>query len=116
VIGDEGAVFENLVAALLLKRLHFLEDRDGFRYDLRYIRDKEGREVDFVVVKEGMIEELIEVKLSDDTISPHLAYYLEKLNPPKATQIVARLRHPYSRGNLQIIDPVTYFHGPLSSS
>jgi uncharacterized protein len=110
VIGDEGAVFENLVAALLQKRLHFLEDRDGFRYDLRYIRDKEGREVDFVVVKDGKIEELIEVKLSDDKVSPHLAYYLEKLNPPRATQIVARLRHPFSRGNLQVMDPVTYFH------
>ncbi|MEX1301296.1 MAG: ATP-binding protein [Desulfotignum sp.] len=113
VIGDEGAIFENLVAAHLLKRLHFLEDRDGFRYDLRYIRDKEGREVDFVVVKEGRIQELIEVKLSDDKVSPHLAYYLEKLDPPRATQIVARLRHPFSRGNLQIVDPMTYFQGPV---
>ncbi len=77
------------------------------------IRDKEGREVDFVVVKDGKIEELIEVKLSDDKVSPHLAYYLEKLNPPRATQIVARLRHPFSRGRLQIVDPVTYFHGPV---
>jgi len=112
VIGDKGATFENLVASHLLKRLHFLEDRDGFRYELRYIRDKEGREVDFVVIKEGMIQELIEVKLSDDKVSPHLAYYLEKLNPPRATQIVARLRHPFSRGRLQIMDPVTYFNGP----
>ncbi|MGM0394210.1 MAG: hypothetical protein ACQEQ5_07240, partial [Thermodesulfobacteriota bacterium] len=32
------------------------------------IRDKEGREVDFVVVKDGKIEELIEVKLSDDKV------------------------------------------------
>jgi predicted AAA+ superfamily ATPase len=44
VIGDNGARFENLVAASLLKRLHFLEDRDGYRYHLRYIQDKEGRE------------------------------------------------------------------------
>jgi len=45
VLGDEGARFENLVATSLIKRLHFLEDRDGYRYELRYIRDKEGREV-----------------------------------------------------------------------
>ena len=45
-IGDEGARFENLIATSLLKRLHFLEDRDGYRYELRYIRDKEGREVE----------------------------------------------------------------------
>jgi predicted AAA+ superfamily ATPase len=38
VIGDEGARFENLVAAALLKRIHFLEDREGYRYELRYPR------------------------------------------------------------------------------
>lgn len=109
VIGNEGAVFENLVASHLLKKIHFLEDRDGFRYELRYIRDKEGREVDFVILKEGMIEELIEVKFSEDKISKHLKYYAEKLNPPKATQIVAKLKHPYSSGKINIVEPAIYF-------
>ncbi|MCF6248323.1 MAG: ATP-binding protein [Desulfobacula sp.] len=109
VIGDEGAVYENLVATHLLKKLQYFEDRDGFRYDLRYIRDKEGREVDFVVLKEGMVEELIEVKYSDDTISKHLKYYAEKLNPMKATQIVANLKYPYSSGKIKVIDPIRYF-------
>ncbi|MCD4674999.1 MAG: ATP-binding protein [Desulfobacula sp.] len=109
VIGNEGAVFENLVATQLLKRIHFLEDRDGYRYELRYIRDKEGREVDFVILKEGMIEELIEVKFADDKISKHLKYYAEKLNPPKMTQIVAKLKHPYSSGKINVLEPATYF-------
>ena len=109
VIGDKGAVFENLVATQLLKRIHFLEDHWGYRYELRYIRDKEGREVDFVIVKEGIIEELIEVKFSDDSISKHLKYYAEKLNPGKATQIVATLKNPYSSGKINVVDPVTYF-------
>jgi len=109
VIGNEGAVFENLVATQLLKKLHFLEDRDGYRYELRYIRDKEGREVDFAILKEGMIEELIEVKFSDDKISKHLKYYAKKLNPEKATQIVATLKHSYSSGKINVLNPVTYF-------
>jgi len=109
VIGNEGTVFENLVATHLLKKNHFLEDRDGFRYELRYIRDKEGREVDFVILKEGMIEELIEVKFADDKISKHLKYYAEKLNPPKATQIVAKLKHPYSSGKINVVEPAAYF-------
>ena len=109
VIGDEGATFENLVASHLLKKLHYWEDRDGYRYELRYIRDKEGREVDFVVLKEGEIAELIEVKLSDDTVSNHLKYYAKKLNPPKVTQIVARLKHPYSNNRIEVVDPLTYF-------
>ena len=54
VIGDEGARFENLVATHLLKRLHYIEDREGYRCELRYIRDKEGREVDFVILIENL--------------------------------------------------------------
>ncbi len=109
VLGNEGAVFENLVASHLLKRNHFLEDRDGFRYELRYIRDKEGREVDFVILKEGIIEELIEVKFADDKISKHLKYYAAKLNPPKTTQIVAKIKHPYSSGKINVVEPAAYF-------
>lgn len=109
VIGEQGAIFENLVATQLLKKIHLLEDRDGYRYELRYLRDKEGREVDFVILKEGLIQELIEVKFSDDNISSHLKYYAEKLNPPKATQIVANLKRTYSSGKINVLDPITYF-------
>ena len=110
VIGDHGAVFENLVATHLLKRIHFLEDKEGFRYELRYVRDKEGREVDFVIIKEGNVEELIEVKYSDDKISSHLKYYAEKLNPKKATQIVMKLKNSYSKGKINVIGPIDYFN------
>ncbi len=115
-LGDEGARFENLVAASLLKRLHFLEDRDGYRYELRYIRDKEGREVDFAVIKEGRLEELIEAKYSDDKISKHLLYYAERLKPDKVTQIVAKIRRPYDKGKIKVIDPITYFRSNHSAT
>jgi hypothetical protein len=109
VLGDEGPRFENLVAASLLKRLHFLEDRDGYRYELRYIRDKEGREVDFAVIKEGLLIELIEAKYSDENISKHLLYYANRLKPEKATQIVAQIKRPYDKGRIKVVDPITYF-------
>lgn len=113
ILGDEGARFENFVATSLLKRLHFLEDRDGYRYELRYIRDKEGREVDFAVIKEGKLEELIEVKYSDEGISKHLLYYAERLKPGKATQIVARLKRPYDKGRIKVVDPISYFRNRI---
>ena len=116
VIGDEGARFENLIATSLLKRLHYLEDRDGYRYELRYIRDKEGREVDFVIVKDGKIEELIEAKYSDETISRSLVYYAERLKPPKATQIVANLRRSFDKGKVKITDPISYFRSIYTTS
>lgn len=112
VLGDEGARFENLVASSLLKRLHFLEDRDGYRYELRYIRDKEGREVDFAVIKEGQLVELIEVKYSDENISKPLLYYAKRLKPEKVTQIVAKLKRPYDKGQVKVVDPITYFSNP----
>jgi uncharacterized protein len=111
VLGDDGARFENLVATGLLKRIHFLQDRDGHRYELKYIRDKEGREVDFIVEKNGDIEEMVEAKLSDDTVSRSLNYYTEKLNPPRATQLVMNLRRTYSKGRMEITDPLSYFDG-----
>ena len=109
IIGDEGARFENLVATSLLKRLHFLEDRDGYRYELRYIRDKEGREVDFAIIKEGRLEELVEAKYSDENISKPLLYYAERLKPRKATQIVAKIKRPYDKNRVRVTDPISYF-------
>ncbi|MCD4652519.1 AAA family ATPase [bacterium] len=106
----EGPRFENLVASNLLKRIQFLQDRDGYQYELRYIRDKEGREVDFAVVKDGIVDELIEVKFSDDSISRSLKYYANRLNPRKATQIVMNLRRSYSSGKLEVTDPLAYFN------
>jgi len=113
---DEGERFENLVAAALLKKLQFLEDRDGYRFELRYLRDKEGREVDFVILKENRIEELIEVKWADENISKSLLYYSERLRPPKATQLVARLKRPYDQGKIQVRDPFEYFNPQVYGS
>ncbi|MBI5633946.1 MAG: ATP-binding protein [Nitrospirae bacterium] len=62
---DEGARFENAVACALLKRLHFLEDTVGEKCALHYVRDKEKREVDFLTMRDGKTEWLIETKLSD---------------------------------------------------
>lgn len=111
-IDENGARFENLIATTLLKRLHYLEDYEGYRYELRYIRDKEGREIDFVILKEGIIEELIEVKYSDDSISKSLNYYANKLKPKKTTQIVAKLKHPYDSKGIHVTNPFLYFSNP----
>lgn len=106
VIGDEGMRFENLVATSLLKRIQFLEDRDGYRYELRYVRDKEGREVDFVIVKDDKVIELVEAKYSDTAISTSLQYYAEKLKPDRVTQIVAQIKRPYQQGQIKVQSPL----------
>jgi predicted AAA+ superfamily ATPase len=52
LISNEALRFENLVACALLKWVNFQEDTQGEEIELRYFRDVDGREVDFVVTKD----------------------------------------------------------------
>jgi hypothetical protein len=91
-VPDQGARLENLVAAHLLKRAHFLQDSFGKKSGLFYLRDKEKREVDFLSTIDNKIEYLIEVKTSDDKLSPHLSYYQKRLSiEGNAIQLVFNL-------------------------
>jgi hypothetical protein len=65
LVKDQSARFENLVASHLLKWVHFEEDSKGRDLDLRYFRDVDGREVDFVVTEEQKPILLVETKWSD---------------------------------------------------
>ncbi len=85
---DPGARFENLVACHLLKRAHFLEDTAGERTALHYVRDKEKREVDFLTLRDGKPEWLIETKWSDGGFTPALAFYQRQIAPRRALQLV----------------------------
>lgn len=90
VIGDEGARLENLVAASLLKHLNWIEDSRGQRCELRTLRTKEGKEVDFALVVEESPVLLVEVKLSDAALSPSLQYFHQKYSL-EAVQVVKNL-------------------------
>ena len=53
--------------------------------ELRYIRDTDGREVDFVVLRDGKIEFAVECKLSASKASDsHLHYFQSRLDFSKA--------------------------------
>lgn len=112
VVEQDGARLENLVATTLLKRLHFIEDYHGYKVGLYYIRDKEGREVDFVTTINGKLFELIEVKNSDDAISRSLKYYTKLLKPKHAVQIVGNLQRPFNQDNILVTNPYEYFKNP----
>ncbi len=88
VKGNLGTKFENTVALCLRKWMHYLEDTKGKNLVLYYLRDKEKREVDFVILEDGKIKKLIEVKLSNIEVSPSLQYYHKKLKSPESIQLV----------------------------
>lgn len=90
-IENEGFRFENLVALHLLKATRLWKSTGEVQLDLHYIRDKEKREVDFVLSQKGRPLLLIECKVSDLALSPSLIYFQKRLNAPHAVQLV---HHP----------------------
>ena len=65
VKGDDGAKFENLVACALLKEVHWEQDTRGSSHDLCFLRTKEGKEIDFVVIEKDSPVMMIECKWKD---------------------------------------------------
>ena len=88
LVPEPGPRFENLVAAHLLKLAHFLQDRDGHAVELMYLRDRTGKETDFLVTVGRQPWFAVEVKLAATQIDPALVYYRERLKIPWAYQVV----------------------------
>ncbi len=89
LVPEEGARFENLVASHLLKWVHFEQDTKGRDLDLRYFRDVDRREVDFVVVEGRRPILLVEAKWGDDAVAPALRYLKAKYPSADAWQVSA---------------------------
>jgi len=68
-----------------------------------YLRDKENREVDFVVTLNRRTEWLIEVKASDDEISSSLRYYGTRLHPKQSLQLVLNLHKPQEKSGAKVL-------------
>ncbi len=82
----------------MLKHTYGKIDIEASNYSLNYLRTKDGEEVDFALIKEGEIEQIIEAKLSDKNISKPLINFQKKYNH-KAIQLVKNLRHEYKSLN-----------------
>lgn len=86
---EDGARSENFVASHLLKAVHYWSDMGLGSYGLFYLRDKEKREVDFLITKNDMPWILVEVKTSmQKPLSKSLEYFKKHLKVPYAFQVV----------------------------
>lgn len=86
-ITDEGPRFENLVAGHLLKYCHFLEDTEGYKMELRYLRDIDGREIDFVVLQNKKPLFAVECKTGERQLSQHVQYFRARTSIPAFYQV-----------------------------
>jgi predicted AAA+ superfamily ATPase len=91
VIGDKGARLENLVACSLLKEVHFQQDCLGGDVQLSYVRDKDGREIDFCIIEDGVPVLLIEVKWEGAAVSGHARTLASRFKEAQLVQVAAVL-------------------------
>lgn len=86
-ITDPGIRFENLVGSHLLKYCNFIQDTEGEKMSLHFLRDRDGREVDFVVCKNKKPLFAVECKLGERQLSKHISYFKERTPIPKFFQV-----------------------------
>ena len=87
VIDDQGRRAETFVACHLHKAVDGWNDMGLGDFQLGYLRDKEKREVDLVVVRDGRPWFLVEVKHRDERLSPALEYFQKQVDAPFAFQV-----------------------------
>lgn len=100
---NSGGRLENIVASHLLKLCHFLNDTEGYKADLYFLRDIEGREVDFLVTEGGKPWFAVEVKSTSKEISKNLAYFGGRLEIPFLYQVVSENDVDIRKDTIRII-------------
>ena len=104
--------FENLLTLHLLKLCHLLQDREGFGAELHYVRDRTGREMDFLVAVDRKPRFVVEAKLAATTIDPSLRYFRDRLRIPWAYQVTLDGRRDFVQDGIRCL-PVRQFLGAL---
>jgi uncharacterized protein len=81
-VQDRAAKFENMVALELLRAVSNWNDYGLGRFELHYIRNRAGEEVDFVISDNRTPIFLVETKLSEGTFSKTLLRFQDILHVP----------------------------------
>jgi len=99
VVGDSGAKLENLVACALLKEIHYLEDCHGEEKYLYYLKNKDGREIDFFITSNEDPVLMVEVKWSDENVSSNFKIFRKFFPEVRMVQIVKELKREKTFSN-----------------
>ena len=102
-VPETGARFENMVAGHLLKYCHFMEDFEGYRMELRFLRDTDRREIDFVVLRNRKPIFAVECKTGEKELSPHIRYFEARTNIPKFYQVHLGRTHRSVSANIHML-------------
>ena len=110
---EEAKRAENLTALHLLKACHFWTDTAQGVFKLFFLRDKEKREVDFLIVKDKKPWMLVECKSTLRDLFKNLIYYKEKLKTPLNFQLVKKEGYDkkHRLQNIRVIGYEKFFSG-----
>ncbi len=89
-VRDEGSRFENMIAGHLLKFCHFLRDYEGLDMQLHFVRDKDKRELDFLVCVADKPWFGVEVKTTDTQIASSLRSLKNIVKVPFVYQVLKK--------------------------
>ncbi|MBI3048680.1 MAG: ATP-binding protein [Acidobacteria bacterium] len=89
VVPEPLVRFENLVAGHLLKWVHYEQDARGRDLELRYFRDTDRREVDFVVIERRVPRLMVECKWGEAEVDRALRYLKARFPNCEAWQVSA---------------------------
>lgn len=92
VIGNSGIRLENLAACALLKEIHYMEDCYGEEAQIYYLKTKDNKEIDFLVIRDEAPSLLIEVKWAEAAVSPNFSIFSKYFPGIKKIQIVGDLK------------------------
>ncbi len=92
--GEEKAKrLENLAALHLLKACHCWTDTAHGHFELHYVRDKQKREVDFLIARNRKPWMLVECKSGRKEISKNLLLFKDALKPEHSVRLVSDESH-----------------------
>lgn len=110
-IENKGAKYENIIALHLLKTCHYLEDTQGYKAELFFLRDVDKREVDFLITVDRKPWMAVEVKSSSENLSPHLRYFKDKLNIPYSYQLTFEGTQDVMKDGIRILPAAKFLLG-----
>lgn len=97
------------MASHLLKWTHYIQDTEERDVELRYFRDVDGREVDFVLVENRQPLTFIECKSANKQVSKSLRYLVERFPKVDAWQISATGTNDFtSAEGIRVAPAITY--------
>ena len=96
-----------------MKEIHRCQDVEGEAFNLHYIRNKEGHEIDFLITGDKQPRQLIEVKWKDESLSPNFRRFLVD-EPLRRVQVVGELTQSKSFPGGERIEAAVDFLSAIS--